>query len=75
MNSEQKVQIFVATDCFFQVFKSTFWPDFFVNIDFAMYSVQPIKICLKNVNFKVLKFEPKKFEFLSPPTVLAFLQT
>ncbi len=29
---------------------------FFFNIDFAMYSVQPVKIFMKNVNFKGLKW-------------------
>ncbi len=57
MDSEQKVRIFVAANCLciFQMFKSTFRPDFF-NIDFAMYSVQPVKIFLNNVNFKGLKW-------------------
>ncbi len=61
---------------FFRCLNQHFGPIFF-NIDFAMYSVQPVKIFLKNVNFKGLNglFEPKKFEFSSPPTVLAFLQT
>ncbi len=45
MDSEQKVWIFVAANCLciFQMFKSKFRPDFF-NIDFAMYSVQQLKI-------------------------------
>ena len=53
----QKIRIVVAADCLciFQMFKSTFQPNFFLNIDFAMYSVQPVKIFLKNVNFKGLK--------------------
>ncbi len=48
-----KIWIFVAADCLciFRVLNQHFGPIFFVNIDFAMYSVQPIKICLKNVNF------------------------
>ncbi len=58
MDSEHKVRNFVTADCLciFQMFKLTFRPDFFYNIDFAMYSVQPVKICLKNINFKGLKW-------------------
>ena len=53
-----KIRIVVAADCLyiFQMFKSTYRPYFFVNIDFAMYSVQPDKILRKNVNFKGLKW-------------------
>ncbi len=53
-----KIQIVVAADCLdiFQMFKSTYRPQFFLNIDFALYSVQPDKILRKNVNFKGLKW-------------------
>jgi hypothetical protein len=53
-----KIRIVVAADCLyiFQMFKSTYRPHFFFNIDFAMYSLLPDKILRKNVNFKGLKW-------------------
>ncbi len=48
---------------FFRCLNQHFGPSFY-NIDFAMYSVQPVKICLKNVNFKGLKWtRTQKFKW------------
>jgi hypothetical protein len=54
----QKIRIVVAADCLciFQMFQIVISAPFFLNIDFAMYSVQLDKILLKNVNFKGLKW-------------------
>jgi hypothetical protein len=41
----------------FQMFKSTYWPHFFLTLTLlCTYTVQPDKILRKNVNFKELKW-------------------
>ncbi len=78
MDSKQKIRIFVAADCLciFQMFKLTFRAFFFLTLTLLCTLYNQLKFFWRMLILRGWNgLEPKKFEFLSPPTVLAFLQT